>query len=183
MPMRPTRPPHRRDMSSTSDVRTATGAGRRRATSATVASTAYSCPRRPAVLSSFAASSAACSVSGSTFTLDRIQHGRGTFTREWLTSTIVLALMGRSDPISWKTFACAETGRDVQELDKIMLTGFTPEGRAPLSSVDAFVDFAGRYTDAGVTELVIHWPIPDSDFAVDQAVFEKIATESAAQLR
>jgi alkanesulfonate monooxygenase SsuD/methylene tetrahydromethanopterin reductase-like flavin-dependent oxidoreductase (luciferase family) len=79
--------------------------------------------------------------------------------------------------------ACAETGRDVRELDKIMLTGFTPEGRGPLTSVDAFVDFAGRYADAGVTELAVHWPIPDSDFATDLAVFEKIATEAPVQLR
>ncbi|MEU9851643.1 LLM class flavin-dependent oxidoreductase, partial [Streptomyces sp. NPDC047985] len=52
----------------------------------------------------------------------------------------------------------------------------------PLESVDAFVDFAGRHRDLGFTEIVIHWPIPDSDFAADQAVFEKIATEALAQL-
>ncbi|MEU6815764.1 LLM class flavin-dependent oxidoreductase [Streptomyces sp. NPDC046860] len=80
------------------------------------------------------------------------------------------------------TDACAETGRDVTELDKIMLTGFTPDRSGPLRSVDAFVDFAGRYAALGVTELVVHWPIPDSDFAADQAVFEKIATEAVAQL-
>jgi hypothetical protein len=45
------------------------------------------------------------------------------------------------------------------------------------------VDFAGRHRELGVTEIVLHWPIPDSDFAADQAVFEKIATEAPAQLR
>lgn len=29
---------------------------------------------------------------------------------------------------------------------------------------------------------MIHAPIPDSDFAADEAVFEKIATEALAQL-
>ncbi|MCC5032319.1 LLM class flavin-dependent oxidoreductase [Streptomyces sp. WAC 00631] len=78
--------------------------------------------------------------------------------------------------------ACAETGRDVAELDKILLTGFTPDRARPLESLDAFVDFAGRHRDLGFTEIVVHWPIPGSDFAADQAVFEKIATEAAAQL-
>ncbi|MBV1948231.1 LLM class flavin-dependent oxidoreductase [Streptomyces sp. BV129] len=91
----------------------------------------------------------------------------------------VLAVEGQLGRL---TEACAEVGRDVTELDKIMLTGFTPDRSRPLESVDAFVDFAGRYAALGVTELVIHWPIPDSDFAADQAVFEKIATEAVAQL-
>ncbi|MFC0601763.1 LLM class flavin-dependent oxidoreductase [Streptomyces palmae] len=78
--------------------------------------------------------------------------------------------------------ACAETGRDVAELDKILLTGFTPDLGRPLASLDAFVDFAGRHQELGFTEIVIHWPIPDSVFAADQTVFEKIATEALAQL-
>ncbi|MFK4111977.1 LLM class flavin-dependent oxidoreductase [Streptomyces sp. NPDC002176] len=91
----------------------------------------------------------------------------------------VLAVEGQ---IGRLTEACAEIGRDVADLDKIMLTGFTPDRARPLESVDAFVDFAGRYAALGITELVIHWPIADSDFAADQAVFEKIATEAVAQL-
>ncbi|MFD5142401.1 LLM class flavin-dependent oxidoreductase [Streptomyces sp. NPDC058401] len=78
--------------------------------------------------------------------------------------------------------ACAESGRDVAELDKILLTGFTPDRGRPLESVAAFVDFAGRHQELGFTELVIHWPIPDSDFTADQGVFEQIATEALAQL-
>ncbi|MFE7775612.1 LLM class flavin-dependent oxidoreductase [Streptomyces sp. NPDC057445] len=87
--------------------------------------------------------------------------------------------------------ACAEAGRDAAELDKILLTGFTPEfnpatpapgqGR-PLESLDAFVDFAGRHADLGFTEIVIHWPIADSVFAADQKIFERIATDGLAQL-
>jgi alkanesulfonate monooxygenase SsuD/methylene tetrahydromethanopterin reductase-like flavin-dependent oxidoreductase (luciferase family) len=78
--------------------------------------------------------------------------------------------------------ACAEIGRDAAALDRIMLTGFTPDRGRPLESVGAFVDFAGRYAELGITELVVHWPIPDSDFAADQQVFERIATEGLAQL-
>ncbi|GGT47002.1 luciferase [Streptomyces kurssanovii] len=78
--------------------------------------------------------------------------------------------------------ACAETGRNVAELDKILLTGFTPDRGRPLESLDAFVDFAGKHIELGFTEIVVHAPIPDSDFAADQAVFERIATEAPAQL-
>lgn len=76
--------------------------------------------------------------------------------------------------------ACADAGRDAGEVDRILLTGFTPE--EPLASVDAFLDTANAYREAGITEIVIHWPIEDSQFAADQAVFERIALEAAPQL-
>ncbi|WP_406285930.1 LLM class flavin-dependent oxidoreductase [Streptomyces sp. NBC_00209] len=78
--------------------------------------------------------------------------------------------------------ACAEADRDVADLDKILLHGFTPDRNRPLESVDAFIDFAGRHQELGFTEIVIHWPISDSDFAADQAVFERITTDGLAQL-
>ncbi|MFF4216933.1 LLM class flavin-dependent oxidoreductase [Streptomyces nondiastaticus] len=76
--------------------------------------------------------------------------------------------------------ACEELGRDVSELGKTMLTGFSPD--RPLDSVDAFVDFAGSHAELGIDEIVVHWPIADSVFAADVAVFEKIATDGLAQL-
>ncbi|MEV5374705.1 LLM class flavin-dependent oxidoreductase [Streptomyces nondiastaticus] len=76
--------------------------------------------------------------------------------------------------------ACEELGRDVSELGKTMLTGFSPD--RPLDSVDAFVDFAGSHAELGIDEIVMHWPIADSVFAADVAVFEKIATDGLAQL-
>ncbi|KOX36640.1 MULTISPECIES: LLM class flavin-dependent oxidoreductase [Streptomyces] len=79
--------------------------------------------------------------------------------------------------------ACAAIGREVGELDRVLLTGFTPERNRPLDSVDAFVDFAGRHRALGFTELVVHWPIADSDFAADEKVFERIAMEAPAQLK
>ncbi|MFF8356927.1 LLM class flavin-dependent oxidoreductase [Streptomyces chartreusis] len=79
--------------------------------------------------------------------------------------------------------ACAAIGRDAAGLDKVLLTGFTPERSGVLESLDAFVDFAGRHQELEFTEIVVHWPIADSDFAADEKVFEQIAMEAAAQLR
>ncbi|MFJ8823792.1 LLM class flavin-dependent oxidoreductase [Streptomyces sp. NPDC102467] len=78
--------------------------------------------------------------------------------------------------------ACDAIGRDVAEIDKVLLTGFTPDRGRPLESVDAFVDFAGTHRELGFTEIVVHWPIADTDFAADQKIFETIATEALAQL-
>ncbi|WP_338897244.1 LLM class flavin-dependent oxidoreductase [Streptomyces sp. TG1A-60] len=76
----------------------------------------------------------------------------------------------------------AALGRDAARMDKMLLTGFTPDRGRPLESLDAFVDFAGRHAELGFTDIVIHWPIPDSDFAADQKVFERIAMEAPTQL-
>lgn len=76
--------------------------------------------------------------------------------------------------------ACAQEGRDPAQLEKVLLQGSTQE--RPLDSLDAFVDYAGRYARLGVTEIVLHWPIPDSSFAADPAVFERIAAEGLDQL-
>ncbi|MFE4536743.1 LLM class flavin-dependent oxidoreductase [Streptomyces scopuliridis] len=78
--------------------------------------------------------------------------------------------------------ACAEIGREVSEVEKILLTGFTPDRDGPMKSLDAFVDFAGRHFELGITEIAVHAPIPDSEFAADQRVYERIATEAPAQL-
>lgn len=76
--------------------------------------------------------------------------------------------------------ACEEEGRDPSDVRRILLTGFTPDRH--LESVDAFVDFAGRHAELGFDELVLHWPIADSPFEADPAVFERIATQAPAQL-
>ncbi|WEH40883.1 LLM class flavin-dependent oxidoreductase [Streptomyces sp. AM 2-1-1] len=78
--------------------------------------------------------------------------------------------------------ACEKAGRDVAELDKILLTAFTPDRNRPMESVEAFVDFAGRHQELGFTELVVHWPVPESEFATDPVVFEQIATEALDRL-
>ncbi|QEU97473.1 LLM class flavin-dependent oxidoreductase [Streptomyces kanamyceticus] len=87
------------------------------------------------------------------------------------------AIRGQADKLA---AACDEIGRDVAELDKILLTGFTPD--RPLDSFDAFVDFAGRHAELGFNEIVIHWPLPGTYFGTDEKVFERIAMEAPAQL-
>jgi alkanesulfonate monooxygenase SsuD/methylene tetrahydromethanopterin reductase-like flavin-dependent oxidoreductase (luciferase family) len=76
--------------------------------------------------------------------------------------------------------ACETRGRDYATIDRMLLQGSTAE--RPLQSLDAFVDYAGAYQALGIDEIVIHWPVPDSVFANDLTVFEKIATEALAQL-
>ncbi|MCQ4081740.1 LLM class flavin-dependent oxidoreductase [Streptomyces sp. RB6PN25] len=76
--------------------------------------------------------------------------------------------------------ACAAAGRDPQQLRRTFLLGFAPE--EPWQSLDAFVDFAGTYGELGIDEIVLHWPVPDTRFAADQTVFERIATEGLKQL-
>jgi alkanesulfonate monooxygenase SsuD/methylene tetrahydromethanopterin reductase-like flavin-dependent oxidoreductase (luciferase family) len=77
--------------------------------------------------------------------------------------------------------ACARQGRSYDSMDKVLLQGSTAE--QPLASLDAFVDWAGRYRTLGITDLVIHWPVPDSVYASNFDVFERIAAEGLAQLR
>ena len=76
--------------------------------------------------------------------------------------------------------ACEAQGRDSASVHKVLLQGSTAE--RPLRSLDAFVDFAGTYQALGIDEIVVHWPVPDSVFANDLAVFERIAAEGLAQL-
>lgn len=76
--------------------------------------------------------------------------------------------------------ACAAHDRDPAVLGKILLQGSTKEN--PLESVSAFVDYAGRYAELGMTEIVLHWPVPGSIFEVDGDLFERIVTEGMAQL-
>ncbi|WP_405584025.1 LLM class flavin-dependent oxidoreductase [Streptomyces sp. NBC_01190] len=78
--------------------------------------------------------------------------------------------------------ALAAEGRDPADVPKIFLTGFTPDYTQPFTSVDAFVDFAGRHAEAGIDEIVLHWPVADTIFGHDPDVFERIATETPAQL-
>ncbi|MFF3642995.1 LLM class flavin-dependent oxidoreductase [Streptomyces sp. NPDC002564] len=87
------------------------------------------------------------------------------------------AIRGQAEKLA---AACDEIGRDAGELDKILLTGFTPD--RPLDSFDAFVDFAGRHAELGFNEIVLHWPLPDTGFAADEKIFERIAMEAPAQL-
>ncbi|MET8981583.1 LLM class flavin-dependent oxidoreductase [Streptomyces sp. NPDC004539] len=78
--------------------------------------------------------------------------------------------------------ACEAVGRDAASVDKVLLTGFTPDRARPLDSLDAFLDFAGHHQALGFTEIVLHWPIPNTDFAADEKIFEHIAMEAPSHL-
>ncbi|MFL6062202.1 MAG: LLM class flavin-dependent oxidoreductase [Marmoricola sp.] len=78
--------------------------------------------------------------------------------------------------------ACEQADRDPASIRKVLLTGFTPEQNGPLESLELFVDFAGRHRDLGFEEIVVHWPIPGTEFAAEMDVFEQIATEALAHL-
>jgi len=68
--------------------------------------------------------------------------------------------------------ACSRVGRDPSSLRKLVLTGLH---LAPgLSSPDDFDETVGLYGEAGVTDLVVHWPRLTDPFAADPAMFERI---------
>jgi hypothetical protein len=73
-----------------------------------------------------------------------------------------------------------EMDRKVKEIDRLLLHGFSDE--RPLDSLGAFVDWAGRYQELGITELVIHWPEPNSPFDADMRTFEQIASDGLTHL-
>jgi alkanesulfonate monooxygenase SsuD/methylene tetrahydromethanopterin reductase-like flavin-dependent oxidoreductase (luciferase family) len=78
--------------------------------------------------------------------------------------------------------ACEAAGRDFDGVERTLLNIPRAEAEQPLRSFDAFVDWAGRYRELGITELILHWPIPDSLFAADQKLFERVVTEGLAHV-
>jgi len=68
--------------------------------------------------------------------------------------------------------ACAEVGREPASLERLVVTG--PLLHAGLDSVEAFRDTAGRYAEAGVGDMVVHWPRAEEPYAADMRMFERI---------
>jgi alkanesulfonate monooxygenase SsuD/methylene tetrahydromethanopterin reductase-like flavin-dependent oxidoreductase (luciferase family) len=84
--------------------------------------------------------------------------------------------------LSMLTSACELIGRDVGEIERMYLIGNTDE--RPLASVDAFVDFAGRFGELGFTDLVFHHPRPDDPvWNEPEQIVDKIAASALPQLR
>jgi alkanesulfonate monooxygenase SsuD/methylene tetrahydromethanopterin reductase-like flavin-dependent oxidoreductase (luciferase family) len=80
------------------------------------------------------------------------------------------------------TSACEAIGRDAGEIERIYLIGNTDE--RPLASVDAFVDFAGRFAELGFTDLVFHHPRPDDPVWTEpEKIVETLALSALPQLR
>ncbi|WP_129844037.1 LLM class flavin-dependent oxidoreductase [Streptomyces sp. RFCAC02] len=114
------------------------------------------------------------------------RHGQA-----WVTVSDPAGFDGGSTPDAFDALArqvrrldavCEDEGREPGTLGRVLLDAGGPGGGAPLSSVGAFVEYAGTVASLGFTELVLHWPVEDSAFASDPAVFERIVTEAPAQL-
>jgi alkanesulfonate monooxygenase SsuD/methylene tetrahydromethanopterin reductase-like flavin-dependent oxidoreductase (luciferase family) len=86
------------------------------------------------------------------------------------------------DQLAVLTSACESIGRDAGEIERIYLIGNSDE--RPLASVEAFVDFAGRFAELGFTDLVFHHPRPDDPVWTEpEQIVEKIADAALPQLR
>ncbi len=81
-------------------------------------------------------------------------------------STHVAGLAARFDD------ACAQQGR--ARLDRYLLLDSSP--RYALESVDLYTEMAGRASELGFTDVVTHWPRPESPYAGDEAVLEAVAS-------
>ncbi len=68
--------------------------------------------------------------------------------------------------------ACVGQGRSFTDLRRLLVVGFSDEPW--MASREAFEDLAQRYADLGITDVVIHAPVPDSMFDHDPVVFEQI---------
>jgi alkanesulfonate monooxygenase SsuD/methylene tetrahydromethanopterin reductase-like flavin-dependent oxidoreductase (luciferase family) len=72
--------------------------------------------------------------------------------------------------------ACHDEGRDPAGIDRLVLTGTI---LAPgLDSPEEFATTTAAYGDAGVTDLVVHWPRPSEPYAGDPATFEAVVAAS-----
>jgi len=77
---------------------------------------------------------------------------------------------------------CQDFGRDPMTILRSIAV-YRPVPPDPLSSLDAFDDYVGRYADIGINEIIFYWP-PLPNFlnkqpitAEQQALFERIAIE------
>lgn len=105
-----------------------------------------------------------------------VEHGQG-----WVTTDLDTERESIVAELAKFAQACDSAGRDPASLERVLV--HHPTSDEPLASVGAFVDWAGDCAELGFTELVLHWPVPESVFANDPAVFEAIATDGIPQLQ
>ena len=75
--------------------------------------------------------------------------------------------------------ACAKNGRDPKSVKRSMLYVIAQmKEENPWDSIDAFTDFVGRFSEAGVEEFIFQPPPPDQF-----AIVERVATEIIPGLR
>jgi alkanesulfonate monooxygenase SsuD/methylene tetrahydromethanopterin reductase-like flavin-dependent oxidoreductase (luciferase family) len=69
---------------------------------------------------------------------------------------------------------CISVGRDPTSIGRMIVTG--PRLDSGLSSPDSFSDTAGRYSEVGVTDLIVPWPRLTDPYRANLATFERIFT-------
>jgi hypothetical protein len=76
--------------------------------------------------------------------------------------------------------ALLRSERDPSSFDRVLLD-FAGDD-SPLRSFESFVAWAGSYRELGFTEVVVHWPVPDSPYDYDPLLFERVINEGAQLL-
>jgi alkanesulfonate monooxygenase SsuD/methylene tetrahydromethanopterin reductase-like flavin-dependent oxidoreductase (luciferase family) len=76
--------------------------------------------------------------------------------------------------------ACLERGRDPATI-RHSLVCFPP--LTPWASVDYFEEMVGSYGEIGIDDFVLYWPRRWRDLPYEDAVFERVASESMSRLR
>ncbi len=69
--------------------------------------------------------------------------------------------------------ACRAEGRDADGLNRMVVAGAQIGG--VLESAQAFADARGMFAELGFSDMLVFWPRPDSPFAGDPAILERIA--------
>lgn len=79
------------------------------------------------------------------------------------------------------TDACLAAGRDPGEPARLVYHG--DRRRSALACVSRFADLAGRYSEAGMTDLVVPFPRTEPPHVADMAVLERIAADVLPDLQ
>lgn len=74
--------------------------------------------------------------------------------------------------------ACEREGRDPATLRRLLLAGASVGGVT--ASLSAYEDAAGELEEAGITDLVVHWPRPDQPYEGDEQVVVDFAEKHLA---
>ncbi|BCJ44509.1 luciferase [Actinoplanes ianthinogenes] len=71
--------------------------------------------------------------------------------------------------------ACVEAGRDPATVARLLVCG--PSVGGVLESPAAFSDAVGRFAEAGITDIVVHWPRPSEPYSGKVEILEKVAED------
>lgn len=69
---------------------------------------------------------------------------------------------------------CESQGRDVDTVDRLVLTGSRLD--SGLGSPRQFAELVDAYEAVGITDIVVHWPRANDPYAGDESVLERIVS-------